>query len=107
MEAVSAVKLGEWLKSDKPPKLLDVRQQYEHDVARLDDARLIPLPELPVRTGELADWKEEDVVVYCHHGIRSQMAIGVLRAAGFHKLHNLTGGIDAWSVTVDEQVARY
>jgi len=107
MESVSAVELAEWLKSDHPPKLLDVRQQYEFEVAQLDEARLIPLPELPVRTGELADWKEEDVVVYCHHGIRSQMAIGVLRAAGFHKLHNLTGGIDAWSVTVDERVARY
>jgi len=107
MNSVSAVELAEWLKSDQPPKLLDVRQQYEYEVARLDEARLIPLPELPVRTGDLADWKDEDVVVYCHHGVRSQMAIGVLRAAGFQKLHNLTGGIDAWSVTVDEQVARY
>jgi rhodanese-related sulfurtransferase len=46
-------------------------------------------------------------VVYCHHGVRSQMAIGVLRMAGFQKLHNLTGGIDAWSVEVDGQVPRY
>lgn len=107
MNAVTAVKLAEWLKSDQPPKLLDVRQEYEYEVARLNDARLIPLPELPMRAGELADWKEQDVVVYCHHGVRSQMAIGLLRAAGFQKLHNLTGGIDAWSVEVDRAVARY
>jgi len=107
MNAVTAVKLAEWLKSEQPPKLLDVRQDYEHEVARLEEARLIPLPELPMRTAELADWKEQDVVVYCHHGVRSQMAIGLLRAAGFQKLHNLTGGIDAWSKDVDEKVARY
>lgn len=107
MNAVTAVKLAEWLKAEKPPKLLDVRQDYEYEVARLNDARLIPLPELPMRTAELADWKDEEVVVYCHHGVRSQMAIGVLRMAGFQKLHNLTGGIDAWSVEVDEQVPRY
>jgi rhodanese-related sulfurtransferase len=107
MNAVSAVELAVWLKSDQPPKLLDVRQDYEHEVARLEEARLIPLPELPMRTKELADWKEQDVVVYCHHGVRSQMAIGLLRAAGFQKLHNLTGGIDAWSVEVDKGVARY
>jgi rhodanese-related sulfurtransferase len=107
MNAVTAVKLAEWLKSDQPPKLLDVRQDYEHEVARLENSRLIPLPELAFRAGELADWKEQDVVVYCHHGVRSQMAIGVLRMAGFQKLHNLTGGIDAWSVEVDGQVPRY
>jgi rhodanese-related sulfurtransferase len=107
MNSVSASELATWLKTDKPPRLLDVRQHGEYEVARLEEARLIPLPELPFRTAELADWKEEEVVVYCHHGVRSQMAIGLLRAAGFHKLHNLTGGIDAWSVDVDEEVPRY
>lgn len=107
MNTVTAVKLAEWLKSDQPPKLLDVRQDHEYEVARLESARLVPLPELPMRTGELADWKDQDIVVYCHHGVRSQMAIGVLRLAGFHKLHNLTGGINAWSLEVDEKVARY
>lgn len=107
MQAVTAGKLAEWLKSPQPPRLLDVRQHGEYEVARLEDVRLIPLPELPFRLSELADWKEEEVVVYCHHGVRSQMAIGVLRAAGFQKLYNLTGGIDAWSVEVDDSVPRY
>jgi rhodanese-related sulfurtransferase len=107
MNTVTAVKLAEWLKSDQPPKLLDVRQDHEYELARLENARLVPLPELPMRTGELADWKDQDIVVYCHHGVRSQMAIGVLRLAGFHKLHNLTGGINAWSLEVDAKVARY
>lgn len=107
MESISASKLAEWLKSSNAPKLLDVRQDYEYEVARLSDARLVPLPELPMRAGELADWKELDVVVYCHHGVRSQMAIGLLRAVGFQKLYNLTGGIDAWSVEVDKDVLRY
>ena len=107
MQSVTATKLAEWLKAENPPVLLDVRQPSEHELVRLDNARLIPLPELPMRAGELADWKDKDVVVYCHHGVRSQMAIGILRMAGFHKLHNLTGGIDAWSVEVDDKAARY
>lgn len=107
MQSVTATKLAEWLKAENPPVLLDVRQPGEHELVRLDNARLIPLPELPMRAGELADWKDKDVVVYCHHGVRSQMAIGILRMAGFHKLHNLTGGIDAWSVEVDDKAARY
>ena len=59
------------------------------------------------RVGELAGWREQEVVVYCHHGMRSAHAIGWLRHQGFTHLHNLTGGIDRWSVEVDANSPRY
>ena len=104
---MTAEKLAELLKGEKPPHLLDVRQPEEHEMAALPDAKLIPLGQLAGRVKEIEAWKDEDVVVYCHHGVRSLMAIGGLRAMGFKKLHNLSGGIDAWSVKVDMAVPRY
>jgi rhodanese-related sulfurtransferase len=107
MEHISATELADALKSADAPRLLDVRQPDEHAIAAIANSRLVPLPFLPARLDELADWKHERVVVYCHHGVRSQMAIRVLQIAGFDKLVNLTGGIDAWSSEVDPAVARY
>ncbi len=95
------------LKSPIPPLLLDVRQPEEHQFASLPSSLLIPLGELFLRAEELEEWKCADVVVYCHHGIRSLNAIGQLRHLGFQKLHNLSGGIDRWSTEVDSSVPRY
>ncbi|WCJ59355.1 rhodanese-like domain-containing protein [Fontisphaera persica] len=99
--------LAERLRSAHPPKLLDVREPEEYAIVRLDGARLIPLGELLLRHEELADWREEEIVVYCHHGLRSLSAIGQLRHLGFEKLRNLAGGIDRWSVEVDPSAPRY
>jgi rhodanese-related sulfurtransferase len=99
--------LAALLKSEKPPHLLDVRQPEEHETAVLPNSKLIPLGQLATRAQEIEAWKDEEVVVYCHHGVRSLMAIGGLRMMGFKKLHNLTGGIDAWSLKVDATVPRY
>jgi rhodanese-related sulfurtransferase len=104
---LTAVELATRLRSERPPRLLDVRQPEEHALASIPGARLIPLAELPARVGEIAGWRGEEVVVYCHHGMRSQRAIGFLRPLGFLHLLNLEGGIDAWSVEVDPAVPRY
>ena len=99
--------LADRLRSDQPPRLLDVRQADEHAFASLPNSTLIPLGELPERLEEIEQWQDEEVVVYCHHGIRSAHAIAHLRAAGFKRLHNLSGGIERWSVEVDPSVPRY
>jgi len=95
------------LRSNKPPRLLDVRQPEEHELVALPDSTLIPLGQLVHRLGELESWKNEEIVVYCHHGIRSQQAISLMRQAGFTDLINLQGGIDAWSLEVDPSLPRY
>lgn len=104
---LSVGELAEWLRQAVPPRLLDVREEDEHLFAALPNSKLIPLGQLPDRVAELQAWKDEDVVVYCHHGVRSLHAIGWLRGHGFTRLRNLTGGIDAWSREVDASVPRY
>jgi len=86
-------------------QLLDVREVWEHEIARLEDATLIPLGELPERAGELDP--EKPLVVYCHHGMRSYQAVVWLRAQGFPLAQNLAGGIDHWSQVIDPLVVRY
>ncbi|MBC8002922.1 MAG: hypothetical protein H7X97_10080 [Opitutaceae bacterium] len=104
---LGATELAAWIKSEDPPQLLDVRELEEHEIAHLPGARLIPVGQIPFRLAELADWKDRDIVVYCHHGVRSLHAVEFLRQAGFTRLKNLAGGIDAWSLEVDSSVPRY
>lgn len=88
-----------------PPILLDVRERWEYDRAKLPDATLIPLAQLEEKLSSLDP--EAEYVVYCHHGGRSASAVKFLRSKGFGKVSNLEGGIDAWSLEVDATVARY
>ncbi len=85
--------------------LVDVREPREWEIAHLPGARLIPLAHLPERVSELDTSRE--LVLYCHTGQRSARALEFLRQAGFRKLKNLRGGIDAWSREVDPSVPRY
>jgi adenylyltransferase/sulfurtransferase len=87
--------------------LLDVRERAEWETAHIEGARLVPLATLGAHLDELAAWRERPVVVHCHHGGRSAKACAVLAAAGFRRVENLAGGIDAWSLTVDPTVPRY
>jgi molybdopterin/thiamine biosynthesis adenylyltransferase/rhodanese-related sulfurtransferase len=87
--------------------LLDVREPDEFAKARIEGARLVPLGELEARAGELAKWRDGTVVVHCRSGARSAKACAKLTALGFRDVWNLTGGIEAWSLTVDPQVPRY
>jgi adenylyltransferase/sulfurtransferase len=76
----------------------------EFQIARLPGALLIPLGDLPERLGEIDGTR--DLVVYCHHGIRSVLAARLLRAAGF-RARNLAGGLMAWVDRVDPTMLRY
>jgi len=85
--------------------LLDVRDDAEWEQAHLEGAIQIPLEELESRLDQLDPSKE--TIVYCHVGERSVDACLILWNAGFRKLRNMTGGIDAWSELVDPSVPRY
>ena len=85
--------------------LLDVRDEWETKLARLEHAAHIPVVEIEHRLDELDP--ADEIIVYCHHGIRSQHAADYFRSHGFRNLYNLQGGIDAWSVLVDPSVPRY
>lgn len=84
--------------------LLDVREPDEYQIANLGGL-LIPLHELPQRYNELNP--ESEIIVMCHHGVRSAHAVGFLREKGFQNTKNLTGGIEAWSTQIDPNIPRY
>src|SRR5437870_13869928 len=100
MKSITATELAGLLKRADAPRLLDVREPEEFELVSLPGARLVPLGQIPAGVELLADWKEEAVVVYCHHGIRSMHAIRFLDHAGITNQCNLIGGIDAWSCEV-------
>lgn len=102
---VDAPALAAELASDAPPRLLDVREPWEADLASIPGSTLIPLHELGARTRDLDP--AASVVVYCHLGVRSRLAAEHLVAIGFADVRNLAGGIDAWSRSVDPSVERY
>jgi rhodanese-related sulfurtransferase len=104
---ISPTELSEQIRSGRAPHLLDVRELEENKFVALAGSTLIPLGELASRVDEIEQWKNEEIVVYCHHGIRSLNAIGQLKHFGFTKLRNLAGGIDRWSTDADPQAPRY
>ncbi len=97
--------LQERMNSGQPFVLLDVREPFEIELARIAGASLIPLGELPARWTELDRGKE--IFVICHSGVRSDRAAEFLRSNGFPKVANVAGGIDAWSEEIDPTVPRY
>lgn len=106
MNIISAQELKQRLAEGGKFRLIDVREQNEYDYARIEGAELLPLSEFQARyQQELAP--EDDLVIYCHHGIRSAQACMFLESKGYEKTTNLAGGIEAWSVEVDPSVPRY
>jgi rhodanese-related sulfurtransferase len=107
MERITAGELAAWLADERreKPVLLDVREPWEFEKARIDGATLIPMREVPSRMAQIDEAKE--VVAICHHGGRSMQVAMFLEKQGFKRVHNLVGGIDAWSRTVDPAVPLY
>jgi len=89
----------------QPFVLIDVREPHEFQICRIPGSRLIPLGEVPKRMHELDSAQE--IVVHCRSGQRSASAVELLMKAGFRKVHNLKGGILAWSDQVDPSVPKY
>jgi adenylyltransferase/sulfurtransferase len=106
MEEITATELKQRLDRGDRIQLIDVREPGEYDVARIPDAKLIPLGEVVSRKDEIEEGRE--TVVHCKGGVRSARAIEALTRAGFKgKLINLKGGITAWSNDVDPSVPKY
>jgi len=85
--------------------VLDVREPHEWDIVHFPNARLIPRGDLPERIHELDT--ADEIVVHCKTGVRSAQALAFLRQAGFRKVKNLRGGIDAWARDIDPSMPRY
>lgn len=92
---------------DENPKtiLLDVREDSEVEICQLSGSLHIPMNLIPLKHNELPD--DVPIVVYCHHGVRSLNVAMYLSHVGFERLYNLSGGIEAWALQIDPEMARY
>jgi len=85
--------------------LVDVREPWEHELCHIDGAKLIPMGSIPQNLQALD--VDEDVVCYCHHGMRSMDVAVWLRGQGVQRAKSLAGGIERWSLEIDPRVPRY
>ena len=91
--------------ADEDFVLLDVREAEEVALVQLPNSVHIPMGDIPSRLPELDP--EAEIVVYCHHGVRSLRVVHFLRQHDFVRVVNLAGGIDAWANEIDPGMARY
>ena len=87
------------------PHLLDVREPWEWQLAKIAGSENVPMQQIPALTEELN--RTQPTVVICHHGVRSLQVVAFLERQGFANMHNLQGGIDAWSRQIDPAVPVY
>lgn len=101
---IEPAELARRLAESGPLQLLDIREPWEWSIGRIGEAELLQMGELERRVGSLD--QSHELVVYCHHGVRSTVAAEWLRSRGF-RARNLIGGIDRWSREIDSSVPRY
>src|SRR6266403_1212757 len=102
---MSAHELKRKMDAREPFELIDVRETFEYEIARIDGAKLIPLREIAERADELQ--REGPIVIHCHSGQRSAQAVRLLQQRGFANVYNLEGGIDAWANEIDPAMQKY
>jgi rhodanese-related sulfurtransferase len=105
MDEITPRELKARLDRHEAPQLLDVRQAWETRLCRLENSLHIPIEEIELRTDELDP--EQELVVYCHQGVRSAAVADYLRRLGFRNVKNLAGGLDSWARTIDPSMRRY
>lgn len=102
---ITAQELASKLAAGGTLRLIDVREPHERDISDLDGAELIPLGQFASRMSELDS--AEEIVLFCKAGTRSTRALEILASAGFKKIKNLKGGINAWALSVDPSLPIY
>jgi rhodanese-related sulfurtransferase len=103
---ISAEEVKSKLDVGEPFTLLDVREPWEFEAAKIAGATLMPMGDVPSRAHQELD-PDDHIVVVCHHGVRSMNVTVWLRQQGFEKAQSMRGGIDAWSRRVDRNVPVY
>lgn len=106
---ISPRAVAEWihLPAENRPRLIDCREADELIICRIEGHEWFPLGSFPTSMEKLAADTKRGLVVYCHHGMRSQRAAAFLRAHGVENAFSMSGGIDMWSEIIDPTVPRY
>lgn len=105
MQDLSVGELKQRLDAGPAPVIVDVREPWEIKIAALDGALAIPMSQIPAQLAAIP--KDRDIVVMCHHGVRSRYVGQFLAQQGYTRLFNLSGGIDAWAREIDPAMAKY
>ena len=106
MKLWSVRELAHALAKGEKLRLIDVREPEEFAICQINGAELIPMSELPDRAADILS-STEPVILYCHHGVRSEYAMRWLHAQGAQNIGHLEGGIDAWAAQIAPAMPRY
>ncbi len=104
MQDLAPAELNAYLQHNTP-LLLDVREEWEWDKCHFNEARLLPMGQIMASIDTLD--KAQEMVIICHHGVRSMQVARYLESAGFESIINLRGGIDAWARQIDDSMSLY
>ena len=107
IQHLQPVELRTWLDDSKrqAPVLIDVREPWETEICKIKDSVSIPMGMIEDRCGVLNP--DAETVLICHHGARSMQVALYLERSGFKRLHNLSGGVDAWARQIDPAMSVY
>ncbi len=107
MQHISAIELNAWLNDPEraQPVLLDVREEGEFSICRIEGSILMPMNTIPSRIDDLES--DAAIVCICHHGSRSMQVANFLERNDFTNISNLTGGVHAWAQHVDNSMPTY
>jgi len=93
------------LKQNSNIALIDVREEYEVNICKIASSLNLPMSIFTAHFSNLP--KDKELIVYCHHGIRSQAAVNFLKQQGYSQVKNLEGGINQWAIKIDQTMRRY
>ena len=105
MQQMTPRQLKSHLEQATSPLLLDVRESWEFDICSIENSILIPMGQIPTKLEQLNP--KQEIIVICHHGIRSAQVCRYLEHQGFEQMINLSGGVEAWAQDVDTNMAVY
>ena len=105
IQRLKPIEIEKILNNNEKIRLIDVREEWENRIAKINNSELIPLSNFVEASKKLN--KDDKLIIYCHYGIRSVQACLHLEKLGFNNLINLEGGIDAWSRQVDNSITIY
>ena len=105
---ISAAEVKRRMDAGETLHLIDVREPNEFAIAKIEGGDLIPMRQIPAELQRLEERADEaPLIVFCHHGVRSMNVVNWLRNQGLENCQSMTGGIDAWSLSIDPSVPRY
>ena len=106
MRQFTAQELNQFLSNNNtPPLLLDVREPWEYQIAHIKNSVLLPMHQIPSALQKFT--ADQEIVLICHHGIRSRQVAYFMESSGFTNLINLEGGVNAWAREVDHKMPTY